>query len=297
MRREQGFGAERWNDPFWHVVRMLADQISARSRYAEGISPSQIIPVLKSVKSSAADGLIGYLNRNPENLGQLSRYWAKRREVSETLLSLMRSEEEAKGDYIAMSDRALESYGVRIEGYHRSSKVLVNTVDAVLNEECAKAKVDVNTSPQSRAAIISDEHIWVSPRRLDGAMPALLNPIALWEIKEYWGVTNGGSKMSDAIYELQLVGVELRTFEDEVGIHVNHYAIIDGRDQWNSRKSDLRRAVDLLYSGLLDELIVGREVLTEWPRVVRECCALTRSSYRVPQPPSAAHDTLFPGLQ
>jgi hypothetical protein len=294
MRREQGFGADRWNDPFWHVVRMLADQISSRSKYSEEISTSQIIPVLKSVKSSAADGLIGYLGEHPENLDMLSRYWAKRREVSEALLSLMRSEEEAKTDYATISDRALESYGVQIEGYHRSSKVLVNTVDAVLYEECSKAKVGVNTSPQSRAAIISNEHIWVSPRRLDGAMPALLNPVALWEIKEYWGVTSGGSKMSDAIYELQLVGVELRTFEDDIGIHVNHYAIMDGKHQWKSRKSDLRRAVDLLYSGLLDELIVGREVLTEWPRAVRECCALTQSSARVPNPAPAGDDTVIP---
>ncbi|MGW9133773.1 DUF7687 domain-containing protein [Streptomyces sp. NPDC055681] len=273
---------------------MLADQISTRSKYAEGIPASQIIPVLKSVNSSAADGLIGYLGGHPGNLELLSGYWAKRREASETLLSLMRSEEEAKADYAAMSDRAVESYGVQMEGYHKSSKVLVNTVDAVVYEECGKAGVDVNTSPQSRATIISDDHIWVSPRRLDGAMPALLNPVALWEIKEYWGVTSGGSKMSDAIYELQLVGLELRTFEDEVGIHVNHYAIMDGQHQWRSRKSDLRRAVDLLYSGLLDELIVGREVLTEWPRAVRECCALTQSPARVPNPTPAEHDRLFP---
>lgn len=290
MRREQGFAVSRWDDPFWHVVRMLADQISRRSKYSEGIPASQIIPVLRSVNSSAADGLIGYLDGHPENLDLLSEYWGRRREVSDALLSLMRSEEEAKADYTSISSRALESYAVQIEGYHRSSKVLVNTVDAVLYEECGKANVPVNMSPQSRAAIISNEHIWVSPRRLDGAMPGLLNPVALWEIKEYWGVTAGGSKMSDAIYELQLVGVEMRTFEDDTGIHVNHYAIMDGKRQWMSRQSDLRRAVDLLYAGLLDELIVGREVLTEWPRAVRECCALTRSSAHVPNPSPARDD-------
>lgn len=274
MRRDPLFRVERWNDPFWHVVRMLADQVPARSNHAEKMLPSDIVSVLKNASSSAADGLKGYLEGRPQDLERLSRYWTKRREVSEYLLSLMRSEEEAKADYASISDRALQSYGVQIDGYHRSSKVLVATVDAVLDEECGSAGVQVNKNPQSRAAIMSDKHIWVSPRRLDGAIPALLNPVALWEIKEYWGVTKGGSKMSDAIYELQLVGIELRMFEDEVGVHVNHYAILDGKFQWGARKSDLRRAVDLLYSGLLDELIVGREVLTEWPRVVRECCAV-----------------------
>ena len=76
--------------------------------------------------------------------------------------------------------------------------------------------------------------------------------------------------MSDAIYECQLVGQELRAFEHKYGLHTYHYAILDGAQQWSHRKSDLRRAVDLLCAGLLDELLVGREVLTEWPRIVSE---------------------------
>jgi hypothetical protein len=281
VQRDPEFDHIRWDDPFWHAFRMLADQISRRRKYVEGIEPSEIISVLESVRSSAADGLIGYLGSHAGSLELLAQYWAMRQQVANELLDLTRTEDEAKDDYTAISARAVGSYGVRLAGYHASSKVLVDTVDVVVRNECERAGVDVNTSPQSRATIISDEHIWVSPRRLDGAIPALLNPVALWEIKEYWGGggnKSGGSKMSDAIYEIQLVGTELRTFEDEFGIHVNHYAIIDGRTQWAARRADLKRAVDLLYSGLLDELIVGREVLTEWPRAVRECCALTRSS-------------------
>ena len=80
--------------------------------------------------------------------------------------------------------------------------------------------------------------------------------------------------MSDAIYECQLVGQELRSFEDIGGPRVRHYAILDGSQQWSARQSDLKRAVDLLCWGLLDELLVGKEVLTEWPRITRELCAL-----------------------
>ncbi|MFJ2905445.1 hypothetical protein [Streptomyces sp. NPDC087212] len=258
---------------------MLVDQpVTRRGKYAAEISPHEIVDILSSVGTPATAGLVGYLKSHGDVLKRVSAYWSKRREVADTLLSLMRTEEEAKSDYAGLSDQVLQSYGVQLEGYHKSSKALVNTVDAVVYRECRGAEVTVNTNPQSRAVLISDQHIWVSPRRLDGAIPDLLNPIAIWEIKEYWGKTGGGSKMSDAIYELHLVGLELRLFEDEFGVHVNHYAIIDGRDQWNSRKADLRRAVDLLYSGLLDELVVGREVLTEWPRIVSECCALASAS-------------------
>lgn len=277
MKRESGFAAARWDDPFWHVVRMLADQSATkRGKYASAIEPHEIISVLQSVGTPVAGGLISYLKNHDGVLDRLSAYWTKRREVSDSILALMRTEEEAKADYASISDQMLQSYGVQLAGYHKSSKALVNTVDAVVYRECKKSGVPVNTNPQSRAALISDQHIWVSPRRLDGAIPDLLNPVAIWEIKEYWGKTGGGSKMSDAIYELHLVGLELRMFEDEFDIHVNHYAIVDGRGQWNSRKSDIRRAVDLLYSGILDELVVGKEVLTEWPRIVAECSALAR---------------------
>lgn len=293
MKREAGFATPRWDDPFWHALRMLADQLAGKRKYADMISPSEIMTLLRKAKTPAADALALYLDERGDALEDLSAYWTKRREVSDAAFALLRTESEAKEDYAAISDQVLQSYGVQLAGYHKSPKVLVNTVDAVIYSECEEADVSVNTDPQSRATLVSDQHIWVSPRRLDGALPDLLNPVALWEIKEYWGKTNGGSKMSDAIYELNLVGLELRMFEEEFGIHVNHYAILDGREQWQSRKSDFRRAVDLLYMGLLDELVVGRAVLTEWPRIVRENITLAQADHRPRTPSQAVPDSLF----
>lgn len=37
--------------------------------------------------------------------------------------------------------------------------------------------------------------------------------------------------MSDAIYEVQLVGQELRAFEQLHGVRVSHYLLVDGRTQ------------------------------------------------------------------
>ena len=54
----------------------------------------------------------------------------------------------------------------------------------------------------------------------------------VWEIKEYWGKTKGGSKMSDAVYECALVGLELRDFEERTGApRVQHVVFVDGKDQ------------------------------------------------------------------
>jgi hypothetical protein len=114
-----------------------------------------------------------------------------------------------------------------------------------------------------------DHDLHVSARNLDGAIPALFRPILIWEIKEYWGQTNGGSKMSDAVYECALVGRELRDFERRAGGRVGHAVLLDGKEQWTARKSDLLRFYDLYCQGLIDKLFVGREIETEWQPYVR----------------------------
>jgi hypothetical protein len=38
-------------------------------------------------------------------------------------------------------------------------------------------------------------------RRFDGAFPNTENPKAVWEIKEYYGTTSFGSRVSGAVYE------------------------------------------------------------------------------------------------
>jgi hypothetical protein len=104
----------------------------------------------------------------------------------------------------------------------------------------------------------------VTARNLDGAIPSLANPTIIWEIKEYWGKTSGGSKMSDAVYECHLVGRKLRDFEESAGISVAHIVFIDGKEQWSSRQSDLKRFVDLFHQGLIDYLFVGKDVEADW---------------------------------
>jgi hypothetical protein len=44
---------------------------------------------------------------------------------------------------------------------------------------------------------------------------------------------------------------------------------LDGKDQWASRASDLKRFIDLFHQGIIDNLFVGREVETEWEELLR----------------------------
>lgn len=272
MRRPSEFANMAWDDPFWHVVRMLVDLTRGKALQAR-----DIVPTLTKADTEASLGLVGYLSTRPELVGQLADYTKFRMEAAANLLSLARTEEQAVADYQKLSKRALDRYGTQSADHHQSSKVVVATIEVLTNTVSLDQGIQVNVDPQNRVAIVSGEHIWVSPRRLDGAIPSLFNPVGIWEIKEYWGTTKGGSKMSDAIYECQLVGQELRMFQGSYGPRILHYAIMDGAAQWGHRMSDMRRAVDLLCAGLLDELLVGREILTEWPRIARGMSDLAKA--------------------
>jgi hypothetical protein len=46
-------------------------------------------------------------------------------------------------------------------------------------------------------------------RRIDGAFPSSVNPVAVWEIKEYYNTTTFGSRVADGVYESLLDGYEL----------------------------------------------------------------------------------------
>ena len=270
MRRPEEFADTRWDDPFWHVARMVVDLRLSSGAHAQG----DIMDGLVRVDSEAANGLYAYLDVHGHLLDSLAWYLDYRHEAGAALLAKARTEDQALADFAELSSEVVKRYGTQSTDHHQSSKVMVQTVAVLTEAVCLDEGLDVDVDPQKRATIVSESHIWTSPRRLDGALPSLLNPVGLWEIKEYWGGTSGGSKMSDAIYECQLVGEELRTFEDTGGPRVQHYAILDGARQWSSRQADMRRAVDLLCSGLLDELLVGSEVMEDWPGIVRQLCTL-----------------------
>jgi hypothetical protein len=75
--------------------------------------------------------------------------------------------------------------------------------------------------------------------------------------------------MSDAVYECQLVGREIREYEELSGTKIAHIVFIDGKTQWLARMSDLLRFIDLEHQGLIDHLLIGKEVESEWEPLLR----------------------------
>jgi hypothetical protein len=114
-------------------------------------------------------------------------------------------------------------------------------------------------------------------RRVDGAFTSVVNPIAIWEIKEYYYTTTFGSRVADGVYETLLDGFELQELRENEGIHIGHYLILDDRyTWWDCGRSYLCRIIDMLHMGVLDEAIFGREMLTRLPELVPEWVVVAR---------------------
>ena len=115
-------------------------------------------------------------------------------------------------------------------------------------------------------------------RRVDGAFPKAVNPIAVWEIKEYYYTTTFGSRVADGVYETLLDGMEIEELREHESIDLKHYLIIDSHyTWWICGRSYLCRIIDMLHMRYVDEVLFGREVLERLPLLVKEwVTALTK---------------------
>jgi len=106
-------------------------------------------------------------------------------------------------------------------------------------------------------------------RRVDGAFPSPVDPVAIWEIKEYYYTTTFGSRVADGVYETLLDGMELRELANAEGIRIRHYLMIDSHyTWWECGRSYLCRLVDMLHMGYVDEVFFGYEVIERLPGLV-----------------------------
>lgn len=114
-------------------------------------------------------------------------------------------------------------------------------------------------------------------RRVDGAFPSVINPVAIWEVKEYYHTTTFGSRVADGVYETLLDGMELEELNANEKIHVRHYLILDDEfTWWQCGRSYLCRVIDMMHMGYVDEVLFGRETVERIPELVAEWKAVAR---------------------
>jgi hypothetical protein len=248
-----------WRHPLWDLVRFY---LSLRH---QGEKATWLSRLEESSTLSVEEGRAFQID--PAHVKLFMEYLPSREMAFAHAFSQLRLEENALA-FCRRNKINIKTTSTRSKDHHQSSKAMVATVSEIAERVCQSAGTTVNPNPQRRCVWCLDNGLHVSARNIDGAIPSLANPSIIWEIKEYWGKTTGGSKMSDAVYECNLVGRELREYEERTGFKVVHVAFVDGKIQWTARKSDLKRFVDLLNQGLIDHLIIGKEVESSWESIL-----------------------------
>lgn len=150
----------------------------------------------------------------------------------------------------------------------RAPSYLTGITNVLIAHELGGRACDYD--PQRIPVIDHDGLLYAAlSRRMDGSYPSTVNPVAMWEIKEYYYTTTFGSKISDGVYITALDGYERRDVEKATGTTIEHLIIADAYDTWWCKgKSYLCRFVDLLHMGLVTEVLFGREVVRRIPDIV-----------------------------
>lgn len=152
----------------------------------------------------------------------------------------------------------------------RNPSFLTGIVNMLIEANIGGASCDYD--PRSLTTVTHDGMpLRTLARRVDGAFPSVVNPIAVWEIKEYYYTTTFGSRVADGVYETLLDGMELEELENVAHRKIHHLLVIDDYyTWWDCGRSYLCRMVDMLHMGFVDEIIFGREVLTRLPELAKE---------------------------
>jgi len=151
----------------------------------------------------------------------------------------------------------------------RDYSFLTGLVNMIVEKN--KGELDCDYDPKELTAITKDGlPVRTLSRRVDGAFPSVIDPKAIWEIKEYYYTTTFGSRVADGVYETQLDGWELWETKENTGIEVKHYLFVDDHFTWWIKgRSYLCRLIDSIHMGLVTEVIFGKEVVIRLPEIVK----------------------------
>jgi hypothetical protein len=258
---------------FWASVRSLSQEI--------GYSKGGTIIIPTALQMAYAFNEIGLdaskilIDGRPTKLADdLQEYFSAR---ADALISLVEpnlmSAEQARHEFDSLFAEIKPTCPIPMnkqKGEKKAEAFLTGLVNMMI--ESHAQGMDCDFDPRELTTITRDgEPLRTLARRVDGAFPTAVNPIAVWEIKEYYYTTTFGSRVADGVYETLLDGMEIEELREHENIDIKHYLMVDAYyTWWECGKAYLCRMFDMLHMGYVDEVLFGREVITEMPRIVAE---------------------------
>ena len=273
----QGLG----ND-FWAHVRSLSQTIG----YTERGQGTIKIPTFREILAAMTElGLksdhLHVGGKESDYAKQLIAYFKYRAKVlNDTVQHQLQTKEQAEAMYLRLL-AAHPSKQAAAKNKQKGEKATIAYLTAMVNllVEAHAQGMDYDRDPRQLTTVTRDgKPLRTLSRRVDGAFPSAVNPVAIWEIKEYYHTTTFGSRVADGVYETLLDGMELEEMRDETGIHVEHVLILDAHyTWWECGRSYLCRMIDMLQMGYVDEILFGTEIEARIPAIVGEWVALVKA--------------------
>lgn len=264
---------------FWAAVRSLSQHVG----YSKG--DTIIIPtVLQMAEAFGALGLNQekiYTDGSPTHLAtDLAAYFTARARLLVEHVEPRLMNAERAGEVFNELHRIAKPMCPlpmnKQKGDKKAAAFLTGIVNMLVEQNSSGMPCDYD--PRQLTTITKDgAPLRTFARRVDGAFPSAVNPVAVWEVKEYYYTTTFGSRVADGVYETLLDGMEIEELREHEKIDVKHYLMIDSHfTWWKCGKAYLCRMFDMLHMGYVDEILFGYEVVEEMPRIVKEWKVIVR---------------------
>lgn len=277
---------------FWATVRSVSQSIGYTVRKRGIVKVPTIVEVKKAFESLNLDPDVIIENGNATRLANdLIAYYEYRAEVlnnyvqprlmdaillkdknGNELNSRGKATERARIEFERLKDELTPSCPLPMnkqKGEKKAPAYLTGIINMLV--EANAEGIEPDYDPRELTTVtINGAPLRTLARRVDGAFPSAVNPIAIWEIKEYYYTTTFGSRVADGVYETLLDGMELEELHEHENIKVLHYLMIDSHyTWWVCGKSYLCRIIDMLHMGYVDEVLFGYEIIERMPDIVK----------------------------
>lgn len=258
---------------FWAHVRSLSQEIGYTDRDGRIKVPTmdEIVSALQELDLHYTHLTVG---DSPTPLGRdLLNYFRHRAKALKAIKERLQNKATAGQQFRKLKSELKPKCPIPLnkqKGKKKAPAYLTGIVNMLIEKHSHSCECDYD--PRSLTTITRGGiPVRTLARRVDGAFPSCVNPIAVWEIKEYYYTTTFGSRVADGVYESLLDGLELEELREQEGIDVKHYLMVDDYfTWWKCGRSYLCRLVDMLHMGYVDEILFGSEVLTRLPGLVKE---------------------------
>lgn len=268
---------------FWANVRSISQHVGYTSRGTGQILVPDLPTIVKALRELGLDAAhVAEESGNPTKFGDsLRAYFAHRADVLSKSVEprLMNAEQAAKA-FARVKKQTQSKLPIPMnkqKGDKKKPAYLTAMVNMLIDANIGGLPCDYDPRELTTFTRMGAP-LRTLARRIDGAFPSAVNPIAVWEIKEYYYTTTFGSRVADGVYETLLDGMELEELRQSERVDCKHYLTIDAHyTWWDCGRSYLCRIVDMLHMGYVDEVLVGTEVLDRLPGLAKEWAALYRT--------------------